>query len=367
MVVMRMLACALVLLSGCQPAAFARHRAEPPRNTLPAATLVATRPPVATPTRGTKQAIEAYTIEGLRRHEFESGSVRVRETLDETEIFRRFLIEYPSDGLTIMGILQIPTQGTPPYPVLLLNHGYFYRGDYRSGDGTDRAAEYFNRRGYLTVSSDYRSWGGSEVGASLFYSGLVIDVINLLNALPSIPEADAARVGMWGHSMGGGVTIKVLTVDERVRAAVLYSSVSAEDADIIARWGSGCIGDVFAGELLIGCNSSDIIPPDLAPDVVHAYQQAAYDSDRLQEISAIFHLNKVVTPVQIAFGTDDGEVMSGTPPEWSKKLHAALQATGKESELFAYAGQRHSFVGDQWFAFMERSAQFFDRHLGPAS
>ncbi len=48
-----------------------------------------------------------------------------------------------------------------------------------------------------------------KTGESLFYSGLAIDVINLMNALESFPEADVERIGMWGHSMGGGVTLKV--------------------------------------------------------------------------------------------------------------------------------------------------------------
>ena len=122
-----------------------------------------------------------------------------------------------------------------------MNHGFFSRYIYASGDGTDRAAEFLNRHGYLTLSSDYRSWGDSDIGHSLFYSGLVIDVINLMNAIPSIPEADPERIGMWGHSMGGGVTFKVLTIDSRVKAAVLYSTVSADDADIIAVGGPAAL------------------------------------------------------------------------------------------------------------------------------
>ena len=118
------------------------------------------------------------------------------------------------------------------------------------------------------LSSDYRTWGDSDVGPSLFYSGLAIDVINLLDAIPSIPQADSDRIGMWGHSMGGGVTLKVLVVNAgrvvpsstsgnnrtipEIKAAVLYSTVSADDADIIARWGPGCVGDYIKGERLYG-------------------------------------------------------------------------------------------------------------------
>src|ERR1044071_2203529 len=161
--------------------------------------------------------------------------------------------------------MQIPA-GEGPFPVIIMNHGFFPRSIYHSGDGTDRASAFLAEHGYITLASDYRSWGASDVAPSFFYSGLVIDVINLIEAIPSIPEADAQRVGIWGHSMGGGVTMKVLTVvgtedfrpDVQIKAGVLYSTVSADMTDVINRWGMGCFGDIAEGEQIVGCNSSDV-------------------------------------------------------------------------------------------------------------
>jgi dipeptidyl aminopeptidase/acylaminoacyl peptidase len=257
--------------------------------------------------------------------------------------------------------------GKPPYPVIVMNHGFFTRADYTSGDGTDRAAEFLNRRGFLTISSDYRSWGQSDIGPSLFYSGLVLDVVNLIRAIPSIPQADPDRIGIWGHSMGGGVTMKVLMLDTPVRAAVLYSTVSADDEDLIQRWGPGCFGDIATGERYYGCNSSDILPDDLPESLKEAYRTAAGDPEMLRETSPYYHLDLVKVPIQINYGTDDGVTIAGTPPDWSRKLHKALLEAGVESELFAYDGQGHSFLADAWFAFMERSARFFDETLNKQS
>ena len=319
-------------------------------------------PPPA-PTKTMEQALYPYTIEGLRKHKFQSGKIAIRETLLETADFTRYLIEYPSDGLTITGILQVPKIGKPPYPVIVMNHGFFSRTVYKSGDGTDRAAEFLNRRGYLTVSSDYRSWGDSATGASLYYSGLAIDVINLMNALPSYPQADLNRIGMWGHSMGGGVTLKVLTLDTRIKAAVLYSSVSADFADIIERWGPGCLGDVYEGEVAYGCNSSDILPLTLPDNLIASYFNSVTDPDMLKAVSPFYHLDFVGAPVQINYGTEDGKVSAGTPPEWSKKMYKGFIDAGKGAQLFGYDGEEHSFHDDQWFAFMERTAQFFDKYV----
>jgi dienelactone hydrolase len=339
--------------------------------------------PAPTSTQTARQAIDPYTVEGLRQHEYQSGEVTVLGQIEETKDFISYLIEYPSDGLNIRGVMQIPTRGEPPYPVIVMNHGWFARTEYRSGDGTNRAAEYLNTRGYLTISSDYRSWATSDVGSSLFYSGLAIDVVNLLAAIPSIPEADANRVGMWGHSMGGGVTMKVLTIvgnnpnltrSERseaqtknnvvqVRAAVLYNTVSADQDDLIERWGPGCFGDIATGESRLDCNSSDVIPLDLPLELLNAYMFTVDDPNLMKLISPIHHLNYVTAPVQIHYGEWDGEELSGAPPEWSIKLFDAFIAANKPVKLIEYEEQRHSFVNEAWYHFMDTVSKFFDENV----
>ena len=355
----------LLFLVACQPIPVV------PNATLPAPHLVIetmTPSPVPTqtltpsPTPTVEELLFPYTIEGLRQHTFQSGKIHIRATLEENEVYTSYLIDYPSDGLTITGVMQIP-KGQGPFPVIVMNHGFYSRSVYRTGDGTDRASIMLVKRGYITLASDYRSWGESDVDTSLFYSGLVIDVINLIDAVSSIPEADPSRIGMWGHSMGGGVTIKVLTIDSRVKAAVLYSTVSADQADIIERWGNGCFGDIAQGEQLWGCNSSDVVPLELPLNLQTAYRRAAEDADLLKEISPFYHLDFVSAPVQIHYGAEDGKDYAGTPPEWSKKLYEALKEAGKDVKLLGYDEQGHSFKPDPWFAFMGRVGQFFDENV----
>lgn len=309
-----------------------------------------------------QELIFPYTIEGLRQHDFQSGRIHIRSTLSENDKFTTYLIDYPSDGLTITGVMQIPV-GEGPFPVILLNHGFFSRSVYSSGDGTDRASAFLAGHGYITLASDYRSWGDSDAGTSFFYSGLAIDVINLINAIPSIKQADPDRIGMWGHSMGGGVTMKVLTLDSRVRAAVLYSPVSADFVDVIERWGPGCFGDIAEGELIVGCNSSDVIPGNLPQNLQDAYLFAASDADMLKEVSPFYHLEYVSVPIQIHYGTEDGKFLSGTPPQWSVKLTQGLRDAGKQAEMYQYEGEGHSFIGQPWFDFMTRTLRFFDKYV----
>ena len=68
-------------------------------------------------------------------------------------------------------------------------------------------------------------------------------------------------------------------------------------------------------------------------------------------------------PIQIHYGTRDGLVYSGTPPEWSLALTQALREANNEVELYQYENEGHSFIGQPWYDFMGRVLRFFDQSL----
>jgi dienelactone hydrolase len=302
-----------------------------------------------------------YTIEGLRERAYPGGTIHIRSVLTATNVFTRYYIDYPSDGLTITGVMQVP-RGEGPFPVVILNHGYIPRENYWSGADTSNAAQYLNRRGYLTIAPDFRSWGQSDVGNSFFSTGQVTDALNLISSLASIPEADRERVGMWGHSMGGGVTTKAITIDPRIKAAVLYAPVSADDTQVLERWGTGCKGGQ-PDDSTEECAGAEVLASDVDMRLYLAYKYAASSPQVLDQVSPINYFDLVIAPVQIHIGTAD----TTTPPEWSEAIRRALHDAGQEVEYFAYPGQGHAFEGEHWRLFMERVADFFDRHLANTS
>lgn len=322
---------------------------------IPTQTLISTSTPIP-------HLMYPYTIAGLRERIFAGGDISLDVVLGLTDTYTSYLISYPSDDLRITGILQIPV-GDGPFPVIIMNHGYANRSEYASGDGTDRAAKFLVERGYITIASDYRSWGGSDIAPTFFHTGLVTDVMNLIASLDSLPQADTTRIGMWGHSMGGGITTKILTLNSPVKAAVLYAPNSADDADLVARWGYGCIGDISVGESLETCNSADVIPESLPAEIIATYQESATSAERMREIAPIYFLDSISVPIQIHIGSADGDYIGSTPPEWSYKLNQALLDEGRDVEMFVYEGERHSFIGDAWLLFMNRAVEFFDEHV----
>ena len=63
------------------------------------------------------------TIDGLREREYEGGQIRITDTILVTDAYTRTYITYPSDGLTISGLMHVPF-GPGPFPVIIMNHGY---------------------------------------------------------------------------------------------------------------------------------------------------------------------------------------------------------------------------------------------------
>jgi dipeptidyl aminopeptidase/acylaminoacyl peptidase len=302
-----------------------------------------------------------YTIEGLKARDYPGGVIRLRSTESANPEFTRYSIDYPSDGLTITAMMNLPI-GDGPFPVVVMLHGYYDRAGYWSGLGTWQEAEYLARSGYLTIAPDFRSWGASEIDVNFFATGLMTDTLNLISSLPSVSWANPAQVGIWGHSMGGGVATKALVVDPRIRAGILYAPNSADDADLIERWGPGCLPgqSEAAGDK---CNPAEVIPTDFPQHIVDAYLNAAHDPAMLHQIAPIYHLDNVTAAIQIHIGTADGVLLVQTPPVWSENLFLALQAAGKEVEYHMYVGQGHFLDGQSWITMMQRTVDFFDTHL----
>ncbi len=331
----------------------------PPPDATAGPTAMPTPDPAALPE---DHPLYAYTLAGLRARDFPGGEIEIRQLMAEAAAYRRYYISYPSDGLTITGIMQVP-HGEGPFPVAVLLHGYIDRHLYAAGADTWQAAAYLNRFGYLTIAPDYRSWGGSTADTSLFHMGLVADTLNLLSSLPSLPQADAEEVVLWGHSMGGGIATKVLTVDERPLAAVLYAPNSADDADLIARWGPGC----RPGVPLVtnsDCNPGDYLAESMPPELMEAYFAAAADPAFLRHVSPLYQLEAIQAPVQIHIGTADGGELNGTPPEWSDRLYTALLAADKEVSFYSYPDEGHAFERNAWAEMMARVVELFDEVVG---
>ncbi|MCX6024286.1 MAG: acetylxylan esterase [Chloroflexi bacterium] len=135
------------------------------------------------------------------------------------------------DGVRLRGWHFTPTDPAPAHgwPALLTVPSY-----------TGRVAlpQHMARYGYAVLALYPRGQGESEHEWALpqsskltyqltdrsryYYRGAYMDCVRGIDFLISRPEVDEARVGMYGLSQGGGLTLATAALDYRVRAAVAW-------------------------------------------------------------------------------------------------------------------------------------------------
>jgi uncharacterized protein len=307
-----------------------------------------TEPPTATPDPRGEYA--PYTIEGLRARDFGAGQIEIVRVLEETPAFTRYLIAYPSDELRITGMMNRP-KGDGPFPVVILNHGYYPLDVYQTGNGSKTAADYLANQGFLAIAPDFRSHAGSDDAVNFFRAGHVIDVLNLIPLAQRLPEAQPGKVGIWGHSNGGAITAKAIVVSDQIAAAVIYSPASSNIVEDylfrVDRSGRRAPSSTTRGTIS-RVTTEFPVTPEQAPDLY-------------ERLSPLPYLANVTAPVQIHWGTADETV----PYKWPGDLLDGLKAAGKEVEYFEYPGQPHSFQGQANRLYLQRIAEFFKQHIQP--
>jgi uncharacterized protein len=320
-----------------------------PATPAPLVTAVATATPFASPTpvpratavfptatpSATPDPYAGLTIADLAARAYGAGELRIVETLEENTAFSRYLVAYPSDGLTVYGFMNVP-RGAGPLPVVLVLHGYVDPQQYATLAYTTRYADDLARAGFLVLHPNYRNHPPSDAGPDRFRVGYAVDALNLIalvQALAGRPgplaAADGEDINLWGHSMGGGIALRVITVNPAVRRAVLYAAMSGDEYlnyARILRWSGGAVGQA---EL-------DTPPAEMA------------------RIAPIHHLARIETAVAVHHGMNDGQV----PPAWSADLCAQLRALGKDVRCYIYDDQPHTFTGEGDDLFRQRVRTF---------
>jgi uncharacterized protein len=173
-------------------------------------------------------------------------------------------------------------------------------------------------------------------------------VLNGLASVKRLDYVDPDRIGMWGHSMGGYITLRSMVVRDDIKAGVIWAGVVASYPDLVERW-----------------NRQRPVTTSVTPaarrwraQLLEQYGTPQENPEYWTSISANSYLADLSGPVQIHHGTDDADV----PVEFSVKLFDQIKAANETGEIYTYLGDDHNISRSLTTA-IERSVAFFDQHV----
>jgi dipeptidyl aminopeptidase/acylaminoacyl peptidase len=195
--------------------------------------------------------------------------------------------------------------------------------------------QYLAQQGYVILTPDYRGSSGYHrdwaTGNYLDLGGKdYLDVASGADYLKTLPYVDPDRIGVWGLSYGGFMTLQAVTVTPTLfRCAIDVAGVT----DWAPRGGGWTVARMGS---------------------------PAEHPEEFQVTAPIQHMEKLARPLLILHGTNDTNVAF----QDSLILFDRLLKLGKPFESAIYPGEPHFFrrahvLRDAW----RRAEEFFDKHL----
>lgn len=324
------------------------------RLTSPSSQSAASRP----------KPLDQYTFENLSKTKFNPSPITFGAVLEDNQNFTSQVFFFEVGERKVSGLANFPkTPGT--YPVIIQLRGFIPPETYQTGAGTSRSGQAFAKNGFITLAPDFLGFGASSDGAENSIEDRLltyVTVLTLLESIPSLnsallaqrspalpdevgltvngqPQADASRIGLWGHSNGGQIALTVLEITAKPYPTVLWAPVSKP----------------FPYSILY--YTDDFDDRGKALRKVLAEFEKDYD---VEKYSLTNFYEKINAPLQLHQGTQDEAV----PQKWSDNLAAQLKALAKEVTYFTYPGDDHNFARGSWNTVVARNIVFYNQKLG---
>jgi dipeptidyl aminopeptidase/acylaminoacyl peptidase len=182
---------------------------------------------------------------------------------------------------------------------------------------------------WKSIAKNTRARGAKGVDVA------VDDVVSGVDELIHRGIVDPDRLGLYGFSNGGAVVNQVVTKTNRFKCAVSVAAALSAD------W------------------SMPFFFRSPSKSIPHLVGALPWESPQTYiELSTLYRLDKVATPMLLADGDDDGLFLLG-----EIEIYNGLRYLGKDVTLLRYPNQGHGFEGAAMKDFWERENLFFDKYL----
>ena len=161
------------------------------------------------------------------------GEIVWEPFMEDEEMEARWVIVPVAGSLRAHGVLAIPKNRTGKLPLVIAQHGIGSSPETIMGlTGSDGAYHGYGRelvrRGFAVLAPKNITGAPARsrlerlckmLGITLW--GIeIFKISRLLDVVLAMPQIDAARVGMWGISLGGAYTMFTVPLEARIKAAV---------------------------------------------------------------------------------------------------------------------------------------------------
>ncbi len=316
---------------------------------LPTSTATVTFTPIPT------ASPHPMSIAAARMRAYPGSAITIEATLAPGANYSRYIAWYASDGLKIYGLLTIPSAEMPEggWPAIVFNHGYIAPAAYRTTERYVAYVDQLARSGYVVFKIDYRGHDRSEGVARGAYGdpGYTTDVLNAVASLKAFPPVNPQKIGMWGHSMGGFLTLRAMVISKDIKAGVIWAGVVGPYTDMLCCW-------PYADHLVSSLSPDPDNRFNWRVQWVKLYGNPEQNPDFWKAISANSYLADLSGPLQIQHDTGDSEV----PVQFSQDLYQEILDAGKTAEYYHYPGDDHD-IANYFNLAMQRTIEFFDHYL----
>lgn len=295
------------------------------------------------------------SIKAMREGNYPGSDIIIEETLAPKNNYNQYIASYFSEGLKIYSLLTIPKGNQPEggWPVILFNHGYLPPETYKTTERYVAYVDAFAGNGYIVFKPDYRGHGNSEgQPEGAYYSpAYTIDDLNALASIKKYNGVNPDKIGVWGHSMGGNITLRDLVINTKdIKAAIIWGGVVGSYNDLINNWQHKVSYQPSQRDLALRNNYrqkyvEQFGSPEANPSFWNSIDPTAFVQD-------------IASPIQLDVGGADEEV----PVAFSESFRDKLLQAGKIVEYNVYPGDNHNISNNLNLA-LDRSVKFFDKYL----
>lgn len=296
------------------------------------------------------------TIPYLRSRKYES-KLGERTEVQNYGTYTGYLTSYISDGNKINGLLTIPKGEMPKdgWPAIVFVHGYIPPTQYATLEKYVAYVDYLARNGFVVFKIDLRGHGESEGRPSGAYysSGYVIDTLNAYSALQNTDYVNPKKIGLWGHSMAGNITLRAFAAKPEIPAVVIWGGAGFSYSDLIKY---RITDQSYRPQPTTSLSPSGSNSRKRLTDIVGEVTDA---NPFWKIVAATNYINDFKGAVQLHHAVDDATVNV----EYSRQLNALLDKSKVPHEYYEYPAGDHNISDPSFGTAMQRTVDFYKKYL----